>query len=123
MILKDKFYQITALQHEENSITATLQIDANHTIFDGHFPNNPVTPGVVEMEIIKEILATALDKTLKMKSMSSCKFLAILNPTETPEVLVNISIAEQEEKRIRINGQISATGTQFLKMGAEYAIL
>lgn len=120
MILQDKFYTITSLNHENGLIEAIINIDANHEIFKGHFPGNPVTPGVVQMEIIKELLSTHLKRTVHLKTLSTCKFLAILNPNETPNVNVKISILPNETDSIKISGQILADSTTFFKLQAEY---
>ncbi len=123
MILKDNFYTINELELVENKIHASIKIDSNHSIFEGHFPNNPITPGVVEMEIVKEIVFEGIQKTLKMSKMSNCKFLAILNPLTSSEVNVKIDVLEHENNRIRISAQILDQQTVYLKIGAEYIIV
>ena len=123
MILKDNFYTINELEFVENKIQASIKIDSNHSIFEGHFPNNPITPGVVEMEIVKEIVFEGIQKTLKMSKMSNCKFLAILNPLNSSEVNVKIDVLEQENNRIRISAQILDQQTVYLKISAEYIIV
>ena len=123
MILKDNFYTINELEFAENKILAAIKINSNHSIFEGHFPNNPVTPGVVEMEIVKEIVSEAIKKNLKMSKMSNCKFLAVLNPINSSEVNLKIDVLELENNRIRINAQIVDQQTVYLKMGAEYTIV
>ena len=123
MILKDNFYTINELEFVENKIQASIKIDSNHSIFEGHFPNNPITPGVLEMEIVKEIVFEGIQKTLKMSKMSNCKFLAILNPLNSSEVNVKIDVLEQENNRIRISAQILDQQTVYLKISAEYIIV
>jgi 3-hydroxyacyl-[acyl-carrier-protein] dehydratase len=123
MILNDTFYTVTELTKGENALDATIKLNASHAIFEGHFPNNPVTPGVVEMEIVKEILSLGLEKPLKMKTMSSCKFLAVLNPINVENVHVKISITEMDDAFVRISGQLADDTTSFLKIAATYAIL
>lgn len=122
MILKDTFYTVSHLTFEDNILSAKLKLNAAHPIFEGHFPNNPVTPGVVEMEIVKEMIGLALECPVQMKAMSSCKFLAILNPNESPEIAVNISVLERDSQHIRISGSISDAEKSFMKIGAEYLI-
>lgn len=123
MILNDTFYTVIELTKGENAVDATIKLNASHAIFEGHFPNNPVTPGVVEMEIVKEILSLGLEKPLKMKTMSSCKFLAILNPINVENVHVKISITEMDDTFVRISGQLADDTTSFLKIAATYTIL
>jgi len=123
MILNDTFYTVIELTKGENAVDATIKLNASHAIFEGHFPNNPVTPGVVEMEIVKEILSLGLEKPLKMKTMSSCKFLAVLNPINVENVHVKISITEMDDAFVRISGQLADDTTSFLKIAATYTIL
>lgn len=123
MMLKDDFYSIVAIECNETKIHATIKIEANHVIFAGHFPGNPVTPGVVEMELVKEIVSECLKKKIKLTKMSNCKFLAILNPLHSSLVRINIDIIENYEDRIRISGQILDDHTVFMKISAEYIIV
>jgi hypothetical protein len=94
MILNDTFYTVTELTKGENAV-----------------------------EIVKEILSLGLEKPLKMKTMSSCKFLAVLNPINVENVHVKISISEMDDTFVRISGQLADDTTSFLKMAATYTIL
>jgi len=86
----NNLYTITGLDHTPNQITCTLQIDAAHPVFQGHFPGSPVLPGVVQLEMVKAVLSKALEKPFALKEMSTCKFLEVLNPDETPELTIYI---------------------------------
>lgn len=97
MLLKDKFYLLNALHKEEGQLLASISLNADSEIFQGHFPGNPITPGVAQLEIIKEILTTYYKRTIQLKSISNCKYLAILNPLETKELTVKLDIKESEE--------------------------
>lgn len=119
MILLDNFYTISSIQLENDVLNATLKLNPAHSIFDGHFPENPVTPGVVQMEIIKELLATHFNRPISLVSMSNCKFLAILNPNETPTVDVIISIKE-EDGNLKVNATITFEDKGYLKLAAVY---
>lgn len=119
MILLNSFYSIDSFESSENEIIARLHIDQHHSIFDGHFPNNPVTPGVVQLEIIKELLNHQFKRKMNLVSLSNCKFLAILNPTETPKIEVQLTLKE-EDGVIKISGTIRSEETQFLKVAAVY---
>ena len=119
MILLDKFYSISSIQLENDILKVTLKLNPSHSIFEGHFPDNPVTPGVVQMEIIKELLATHYNRPIALVSMSNCKFLAILNPTETPIVDVSMNIKE-EDGNIKVSAAIAFEEKGYLKLAAVY---
>jgi 3-hydroxyacyl-[acyl-carrier-protein] dehydratase len=120
MILKDTFYTINALKFEDNVLEATISIDPKHTIYEGHFPNNPVTPGVVQLEMVKEILGTQFNKTIQLKTLATSKFLAVLNPLNTPEATFKMTVTEQEDQTLKVSGQLSNSEGICLKFSGIY---
>ena len=66
MLIND-FFTISELTNSEDTIESKVQLNASHKIFDGHFPGNPVTPGVVQIQIVKELLEKALEKEYVLK--------------------------------------------------------
>ena len=119
MILLNSFYNINSFQTTDKEIIAGITINKDHSIFEGHFPNNPITPGVVQLEIVKELLGEKYQRKMNLVSLSNCKFLAILNPLETRIVEVQLTFNE-EDGVIKISGTIRSEGTQFLKVAAVY---
>jgi 3-hydroxyacyl-[acyl-carrier-protein] dehydratase len=120
MILKDTFYTINTLTFEENVLEAGISIDPKHAIYEGHFPNNPVTPGVVQLELVKEILGTHFNRPIQLKTLSSSKFLAILNPVQTPDAQIKMTVNEQEDQSLKVSGQISTAEGVCLKFSGVY---
>tara|TARA_B110000977_G_C10855571_1_gene407565 strand:- start:378 stop:749 length:372 start_codon:yes stop_codon:yes gene_type:complete len=89
-------YTLDNLTVVDTKATANIMINKDHIVFKGHFPDNPVMPGVCMMQIIKEITEKIVDKTLFMQSASNIKFMAIINPFVTPELELQLDIIETE---------------------------
>ncbi|WP_179021029.1 3-hydroxyacyl-ACP dehydratase [Winogradskyella forsetii] len=90
-------YTLDDLSVVDTSATAKITINKYHIVFDGHFPDNPVMPGVCMMQIIKEITEKITEKTLFMQSASNIKFMAIINPFKTPKLELQLEITETVE--------------------------
>ncbi|WP_456439654.1 3-hydroxyacyl-ACP dehydratase [Psychroserpens sp.] len=90
-------YKLDDLTVNDTSATANITINKDHIIFNGHFPDNPVMPGVCMMQIIKEITEKIVDKKLFMQSASNIKFMAIINPFITPELELQLEITETDQ--------------------------
>ncbi|MBO0591066.1 3-hydroxyacyl-ACP dehydratase [Cellulophaga sp. E16_2] len=90
-------YKLDNLTVLETKATAHITINKDHIVFKGHFPNNPVMPGVCMMQIIKEITEGIVDKKLFMQSASNIKFMAIINPFNTPELELQLEITKTDE--------------------------
>lgn len=96
MLLKD-FYTINHLAFAENIATANITINKDHEVFKGHFPGNPVTPGVCMMQIIKELTEQVVNEKLFMQSSNNVKFMAIINPEINPDLQLTLTILEEDE--------------------------
>lgn len=122
MLLKDHFYKLISMDKTDESIHARIQLNSGHDVFKGHFPGVPVTPGVLQLEIIKELLQTAYEQPITMKSMSTCKFLAILDPNEVDLLDMQLKIASPEPGIIRVAAHLRDEQQIYLKVNADYSL-
>lgn len=121
MILEG-FYTIVSKEIiEENTIYLfNIEINSTHAIFEGHFPDNPITPGVCMMQIIKDITESISGSTLFMKKCSNVKFMAIINPEVTKDLQLEIKIKKEDENEIVINNITKFEETTALKLSVTY---
>jgi 3-hydroxyacyl-[acyl-carrier-protein] dehydratase len=105
MLLND-FFTISDKVSSPTEIWAELFINAYHKIFEGHFPNQPVVPGVCMMQMIKEILEEVLGKETNLVSAAELKFLAVINPQENNLIHASINYATDESGSINITASL-----------------
>lgn len=118
-ILTD-FYTLQSSEKEENGrFIANINLNKDHDIFNGHFPGNPVTPGVCMMQIVKELTEEFTGAQLFLKSASNVKFMAIINPFETPDLSLQLDIIETEDE-VKVKNTTSFGETIALKMSVNY---
>lgn len=120
MILKD-FYKINSKGKTKNQNTFSFEIEINkdHPIFEGHFPDNPVMPGVCMMQIIKEITEDIVGAKLFMEKCSNVKFMAVINPRINSILNLEIKIFEEDSKVI-VKNTTNFEDTLALKLTAQY---
>ncbi|AEH01937.1 3-hydroxyacyl-ACP dehydratase [Lacinutrix sp. 5H-3-7-4] len=120
MQLQD-FYKVNTIETVENKTTANIKINKNHEIFKGHFPNNPVTPGVCMMQIIKELTEKVVSKNLFMQTSSNIKFMAIINPELTPNLDLTLDITKTDEG-YKVKNVTKFEDTVALKLSALFTV-
>lgn len=120
MLVKE-FYKINSLVEADNKVNANITINKDHQVFDGHFPGNPVTPGVCMMQIIKELTEEVTGKTLFMKSASNIKFMAIINPEKNADLNLQLDVSETEDG-YKVKNSTSFEETIALKLTANFVI-
>ena len=99
-----------------------IELNPNHEVFEGHFPNNPITPGVCMMQIIKEITEGFVAKNLFLSKVSNVKFMATINPFVNPILELNLNVVcENDEVKVKNTSFFEATNA--LKFSAIYKVL
>ena len=98
-----------------------LRLHPEHPIFAGHFPGNPVTPGVCMLQIIKELTETQLGKSLLLIGASQVKFTALINPFVHPLLHLVLDIREGQE--VQVKAQVTFGETLALKLNGRYRVL
>lgn len=121
MLIKD-FYTLNDLTVVENTATAQITINKNHEVFKGHFPGNPVTPGVCMMQIIKELTQQIVGKSLFMETSSNVKFMAIINPEINPDLVLTLDISE-ETNGYKVKNTTKFGDTVALKLSMGFKIV
>ena len=105
MLLND-FFTISDKVTSATEIWAELFINADHKIFEGHFPNQPVVPGVCMMQMIKEILEQVIGKETNLVQAADMKFLAVINPQQNNLIQATIKYATSESGAINIQASL-----------------
>ena len=65
---------------------ATLRVPAQHPALAGHFPDNPIVPGVMILDAVISAAQAWLGTGIRIERLAHAKFLAPLKPEETAEI-------------------------------------
>ncbi len=115
----NNFYTYELKGREENRIEASLQIDANHPLYRGHFPGFPVTPGVCQVQIIREILEHEEGLPLMLTAARQIKFTAIHEPVKEAKIQVSISFKKSGD-HLEASAQLHCNKKIYLKFKGEF---
>ena len=90
-MLLNSLYTIRQLQESENQLLAEVELHPEHAIFQGHFPGQPVMPGVCMLEMITEITGFHLKRSLRISEAPLIKFLLMIDPRKNPLISLEIN--------------------------------
>ena len=88
---QDSLYRILWKESTEKGARYVLSLDAQHFIYQAHFPGQPITPGVCMVQMGLEVLSDFLQRELQLNKVNNVKFLSVLSPEETTEVVYEIT--------------------------------
>ncbi len=117
-----------ALQSVGNTVKVLLEINPAHAIFEGHFPGQPVVPGVCLMQMVKEITEKVLGKETRLVRADQVKFLALLIPAENQTLQMELKFRAREnptsinsERETEVTAQLVNETTVFFKFKGLFA--
>lgn len=119
----NSFFEVKGLlAKEQNSVsmvTSTVVINKSHKIFEGHFPGQPVVPGVCMIQIVKEILESHLNRELIFSAASNIKFLSVINPEVNNQLNVEI-LYRVFESHLDVDAKLFLGETVFFKVKGSF---
>ncbi|WP_214073192.1 hypothetical protein [Mucilaginibacter sp. dw_454] len=113
-MLKDGFFLFTHSQTEGDIVKYDIKLNAEHSIFEGHFPAQPILPGVCMMQMVKEVVETHINKPTQLLKANDLKFLAFIRPDQDKLIQMDLEIKMEEEKII-VKASLLDEATTFFK--------
>ena len=121
-MLIEGLYKVNKITHNDSEIQAQISLNPTHDIFKGHFPGNPIMPGVCMMQVIKELTEGVLKLEPFLQTSTNIKFMAKINPELNPDLVLKIDFTE-EDGIIKLKNNTFFGETLALKLNAKYKIV
>jgi 3-hydroxyacyl-[acyl-carrier-protein] dehydratase len=124
-MLAGVFYKVHDISTEQPaeghfSVTAGISLDPGHTIYQGHFPGNPVVPGVCQIQIVKELVETTVGEALKLIESDTVKFLNMISPQKNPQLQCNLLIKKISDHHYSATASVGSGDTVYLKFKGKF---
>lgn len=105
---------------ESGEISGRIKLNPNHEVFKGHFPNNPVLPGVVSIQIVLEFFSKVLNTNHTIIEAQNIKFLKIIDPQIHRELNIIIKYSPLNSETYKITAEIVNEDSSFFKFSGKY---
>lgn len=101
-------YTIEELQYADGAFSADLRFNPEHEIFEGHFPGQPVVPGVVLIHILKDISSSIAGSDVTLVKGTNIKFLSMIDPAQDAAFFISGTYYRNEDATITISATIQS---------------
>jgi len=120
MLLKDYFYKIRSEKRGEGlQAVYSVAILPDCAVYEGHFPGNPVCPGVCNIQTILECAMMLTGERLAVHTIKLCRLTAIATPEVCP--LVDIAVeALPVEHGYAVTAKIYDSRQTFMEMKGHF---
>lgn len=133
-----QFFTLESGEKNGNSATYRCRLHPEAPVFKAHFPGFPVLPGVLTLKMVVDAINASQffsTQTLTVQSIGNAKYLAVVNPQETQEVEISVTLKAEKNadepavfqfKATVQNGEtrfatfsFSCTAADFITVGVE----
>ena len=116
MKLKDNFFRVKNFCQTETGFDYIIELNPEHFIYQAHFPENPITPGVCIIQMVKELSVEIVKCNLFLKKIHNVKFLNVINPLENRDVTFSISMSSEKKDTHKISATVYNDTNLFAKL-------
>jgi len=92
-MLLNNLYRIISSSKDDGLSHYVIAFNPDHSIYSGHFPGQPITPGACLAKIVMELLSISKGEEIEPKFITNLKFLA----PHRPEQQITVEIASTSE--------------------------
>ena len=90
----NNYYKINSRTDDGESTLFNVSLLSDYHIYSVHFPGNPVSPGVCNIQMIKECAEQLTGRRLFLAFITKCRFSAMITPKMTPKLWLRMRLSK-----------------------------
>ena len=92
MLLNDYYRIDSRVAENDDTFLFGVMLFPEYRAYTGHFPGNPISPGVCNIQMIKECAEQLAGKHLFLNYIAKCRFSTVLTPQTTDNLQLRMRI-------------------------------
>ena len=114
------FFTYQIIKSADATIEAQIELNPAHALYEGHFPGNPVVPGVCQVHIVKTILSNYFGRKVTMAEAKDVKFLSMIQPQTMNLLSCEIMLQQLDEQRHKVTARLNHGETTCMRLRATF---
>lgn len=94
--MADFFTIVSENNTGEGNFEFDLEMNAEHPVYEGHFPQMAVAPGVMLTELVGTLTGKTVGKNLELTAARNIKFMVPVLPKKEKRMHVKLNVSENE---------------------------
>ena len=121
LLLLEDFYFIREINTSSpEKMNAKIELNADHPVYKGHFPDSPIAPGVCVIQMIKEVVMQHYHRNLLMTEAGNIKFMALMNPNHNPFFYIDYELSFPDKESIDASAVVRWESITYLKFKGKF---
>jgi len=116
MLIANYYTVLGCDRQDERTFQFRFTLNPGSDVYRGHFPGNPVAPGVCTLQMVKECLQSILRRdSLRLSQVRQCRFSRLLRPSDK-QLELSIRLSDDQW----FTAEITEEGQVCMKIKAKY---
>jgi 3-hydroxyacyl-[acyl-carrier-protein] dehydratase len=120
-MLLNTFFSIVNITSLDEKTLVEVEINKEHAVFEGHFPGNPIVPGVFLIQMIREVIEELQQTKFRIDKADEIKFMNMVIPGQSSHLTLEIQRRVKSENPYAYSIIVTDGVTVFLKMKVDLA--
>jgi len=105
---------------DADEITLDIQVPPDSNWFSGHFPGEPILPGIAQLGMVFDAISRSGLQNLKIAGIRRVRFKQIIRPDDPLRLTVRPRKDEAGvyEFRIQVKGELACSGVMVVEPGS-----
>ncbi|MFC1856845.1 3-hydroxyacyl-ACP dehydratase FabZ family protein [Thermodesulfobacteriota bacterium] len=83
------WHEIKNLKHSDSEeISANIQVPPNSPWFNGHFPEEPILPGIAQLSIIFDAIRLSTSQNMRICGVRRIRFKQLIKPNDQLHIVI-----------------------------------
>ena len=91
------FFELISWQPIEDGYLAQIRLNPDHPVYNGHFPDQSVAPGVLLMNMCRQVAEEIKGEEVRISSARSIKFVKVVDPRKVQEMQLSLKFVEGDD--------------------------
>lgn len=87
---------------DKNEISADIQVPSDSPWFSGHFPGEPILPGVAQIRMVFDTICSARNGEMSVSSVRRVRFKQIIRPDDQIKIIASPLVQNDDAYSFRL---------------------
>ena len=117
-MLEGKYFTVTESRTADGHGEFGVRLEKGHPVYEGHFPGNPVSPGVCNLQMVKECAEKVTGHRLTFRRVAQYRLMEVVSPWKEPALHVTVDIAEADGT-YKLTAKVTAADVEAISVKGE----
>ena len=117
----DNLFITHSITETEDGFEAVVHCNADHPVYQAHFPGNPITPGACMLQEASVLMQEKMGRPMFLKAAKNIKYLSLLIPAEGKLVKFIFSRVVENETECKTQVVIADENNVYTKMSLTFS--